>query len=218
MILVYDALQAQNTIQIIGLVVMNLGILIYTAIQKDQIAQAFQALNKVELIDPDYWTIVKPYLIALPCIIALGTALLAFVAWKLYDEFAWTIYKQISADLRLKRRYLIYQVSSSLIHTVLLTDTVYRSTLPFSSLTSSYSLALKCNSLVIVSETSGLESDLTIASIPVTVILLLLAAYFVRKEIVAGMVATIVCSLISLHFSHQSILLSYRDHLLTHLS
>jgi hypothetical protein len=110
MILVYDALQAQNTIQVIGLVAMNVGILIYTAIQKDQIKDAHDALNHDGLIDPQYWTDVKPYLIALPCIIALGTALLAFVAWKLYDEFAWTIYKQISADLRLKRRYLIYQV------------------------------------------------------------------------------------------------------------
>jgi hypothetical protein len=110
MILVYDALQAQNTIQVIGLVAMNVGILIYTAIQKDQIKDAADGLMADKLIDLDYWTIVKPYLIALPCIIALGTVLLAFVAWKLYDEFAWTIYKQISADLRLKRRYLIYQV------------------------------------------------------------------------------------------------------------
>jgi hypothetical protein len=32
------------------------------------------------------------------------------IAWKLYDEFAWTIYKHISADLRMKRRFLTFQV------------------------------------------------------------------------------------------------------------
>lgn len=53
---------------------------------------------------------VKPFLIAIPCIIAVGTVCLSFVAWKLYDEFAWTIYKHISADLRMKRRYLTFQV------------------------------------------------------------------------------------------------------------
>jgi hypothetical protein len=110
MILVYDALRAQNTIQIIGLCVMNLGILVYTAIQKDQIEEAFQNLLDEDVIDPDYWGSVRPFLVALPCVIALGTIILSFIAWKLYDEFAWTIYKQISADLRLKRRFLIYQV------------------------------------------------------------------------------------------------------------
>jgi hypothetical protein len=110
MVLVYDALRAQNTIQIIGLCVMNLGILVYTAIQKDQIEEAFQNLLDEDVIDPDYWSSVRPFLVALPCVIALGTIILSFIAWKLYDEFAWTIYKQISADLRLKRRFLIYQV------------------------------------------------------------------------------------------------------------
>jgi hypothetical protein len=42
--------------------------------------------------------------------VGVGSVLMTFVAWKLYDEFAWTIYKHISADLRMKRRYLTYQV------------------------------------------------------------------------------------------------------------
>jgi len=109
-VLVYDALQGQNTIQIIGLCIMNLGILVYTAIQRDQIHDATRQLFQHNLIEETYWADVQVYLIIIPCVIALGTALLGFIAWKLYDEFAWKIYKQISADLRLKRRYLIYQV------------------------------------------------------------------------------------------------------------
>jgi hypothetical protein len=110
LVLVYDGLAAKNTIQIIGLCLMNLAILVYTAIQMDQIKDATGVLVGKGLIEKNYWVEIKPYLVALPCVAALGTIMLSFIAWKLYDEFAWTIYKQISADLRLKRRYLIYQV------------------------------------------------------------------------------------------------------------
>jgi hypothetical protein len=113
LLLVYDALRAKNTIQVIGIVAMNLAILVYTAIQGDQIDDAYHELYGKRLIDFEFYTDVRPYLIALPCITALGTILLSFCAWKLYEEFAWTIYKQISADVRLKNRYLIYQVSFS---------------------------------------------------------------------------------------------------------
>lgn len=89
---------------------MNLGILVYTAIQIDQIKEAVDALKFKNMIAPGYWEAVESYLDALPCVVALGSVCLAFVAWKLYGEFAWTIYKQISADLRMKRRYLVFQV------------------------------------------------------------------------------------------------------------
>jgi len=58
----------------------------------------------------NYFNEVEGYLTAIPCVVALGTALLAFVAWKLYGEFGWNIYKQIGADRRLRNRFFIYQV------------------------------------------------------------------------------------------------------------
>lgn len=86
--------------------------LIYAAIQYDQVDRAITKLKTDGYIAPqdDLWTDVKPYLLAVPCIIAFFTVALSFVAWKLYDEFAWTIYKHISADLRMKRRFLTFQV------------------------------------------------------------------------------------------------------------
>jgi hypothetical protein len=110
LLLVYDALRAKNTIQVIGIVAMNLAILVYTSIQGDQIHDAFNHLNDLHLINVNFWNDVRGYLIALPIVTAVGTLALAIIAWKLYEEFAWTIYKQISADVRLKNRYLIYQV------------------------------------------------------------------------------------------------------------
>lgn len=116
LVLVYDALRAKNTIQVIGLCLYNAGMLIYSGVQIAQVKEAVDTLIRppdgdspqiaIDIWDKLYW-----FLLACPCVIALGTILLSGVAWKLYHEFAWTIYKNISADLRLKRRYLTFQVS-----------------------------------------------------------------------------------------------------------
>ena len=111
--LVWDALRLKNTIQVIGICLYNVGMMIYSAVEMDQVNEAVDELLLDQAIERDTWKMLKPFLIAAPCVIALGTCLLSFVAWKLYNEFAWTIYKHISADLRMKRRYLIYQVSPS---------------------------------------------------------------------------------------------------------
>jgi hypothetical protein len=108
--LVWDALRMKNTIQVIGIVIYNVGILVYAGIQYDQIRDAANILLSKAFIPADFWQNVQPMLIAVPAFMAFATLIFAFIAWKLYDEFAWTIYKHISADLRLKRRYLTYQV------------------------------------------------------------------------------------------------------------
>lgn len=90
--------------------------LIYAAIQYDQIENA---INGLKGYSPPYilqsdpiWQTIQPYLLAVPCIIAFFSVAMSVIAWKLYDEFAWTIYKHISADLRMKRRFLTFQVRS----------------------------------------------------------------------------------------------------------
>lgn len=112
LVLVYDSLRLKNTIQVIGLCLYNLGMLIYAAIQYDQTHKAIVNLGDQGYILPssDVWKDVQPYLLAVPIIIAFFSVLLSIIAWKLYDEFAWTIYKHISADLRMKRRFLTFQV------------------------------------------------------------------------------------------------------------
>ena len=100
----------KNTIQVIGLCSYNVGLLIYAGVQIDQIKTATSELSGTLTI-PDIWDDLAPFLKAIPGVIALGLVLMTGVAWKLYDEFAWTIYKNISADLKMKRRYLTFQVS-----------------------------------------------------------------------------------------------------------
>jgi hypothetical protein len=87
--------------------------MIYGAAQPTQIRDAIGWLSIAD-VHPDIWAKLIPVVILIPCVLLVGTIVLAFITRKLYDEFAWSIYKHISADLRMKRRYLTYQVCSHL--------------------------------------------------------------------------------------------------------
>ncbi|QKX53389.1 uncharacterized protein TRUGW13939_00468 [Talaromyces rugulosus] len=175
LVLAYDALRLKNTIQIIGLCICNVGLLIYGAVQIEQIQEAVDLLDGIGALDNDLWDQTKPILIAIPCILGLTSVLMIGVAWKLYDEFAWTIYKHISADLRMKRRYLTYQI--------------YIALLKFDFF---FFLGFTVQFVVVVTGRTNTEFALTIAAIPVTIIILVFAAYFTRRESTAGMCAVIV--------------------------
>lgn len=142
----------------------NVGLLIYGAVQVYQIEEVVSDLHEP-----------RPFLVAIPCILAFGTVLLAMEAWKLYHEFTWTIYKHISADLRLKRRYLAYQI--------------YIALLKFDFF---FFLGFTVQFVVIVITKEKAEFAITVAAIPVTILILIMAAFFTRRENIWGMIAIIV--------------------------
>ena len=112
--MVWDALRMKNTIQIIGVTIANVAMLIYTTTQVDQIDEAVHNLSEFGglTVDPTELSAgLYPMLVAIPCIIAAITVGMAFVSWKLYQQFAWDILKHIGADYRMKKRFLHYQVS-----------------------------------------------------------------------------------------------------------
>ncbi|KLJ13326.1 hypothetical protein EMPG_11756 [Blastomyces silverae] len=174
LVLTYDALRMKNTIQVIGLCICNVGLLVYGAVQTDQIRDAIFELNAGQNIDKEIWSDLRPFLIAIPAIIGVGSLCMGFIAWKLYDEFAWTIYKHISADLRMKRRYLTYQI--------------YITLLKFDFF---FFLGFTVQFIVIVTDKKATEYILTIIAIPVTILILLGAAWFTRREHKWGMIVTI---------------------------
>lgn len=179
--LCYDALRLKNTIQVMGICIFNLALLLYAAIQMDQIGDANRALATEDTVKPlrkgDIWPQIRPLLIIIPCLIALSTILMAIVCWKLYDEFAWRIYKHISADLRMKKRYLTFQIFIAL--------------LKFDFF---FFVGFTVQFIVIVASTTGYktvktaipgkdyEFYVTIAALPITIAFLALAAWCTRRE------------------------------------
>jgi hypothetical protein len=145
LVVVGDALRLKNTIQVIGVCVANLALVVYTGIQVDSIQSAVRVLQREGvLITHDSaaatWEDVRPFLVTIPAVISLGTIIMTFICWKLYQVFAWDILKNIGADYRMKRRFLHYQVCPALSPTAsLLANMACRSTSPFSSLISSSS-------------------------------------------------------------------------------
>ncbi len=110
LVLVWDALRMKNTIQIIGICIANLAFLIFTAIQIEQIENTVLILDAAGMVNvSNLWQTVRPFLTAIPCIIAAASLSMFFTAWKLYQVFAWDILKQIGADYRMKKRFLHYQ-------------------------------------------------------------------------------------------------------------
>lgn len=186
MVLVWDALRMTNTIQVIGICVSNMAFLIYTAIQTDQIDLAITSLTasgaiKDNMGQDELMDMMKPFLIAIPCIIGLCTIVLGFIAWKLYEVFAWSIVKQMGVDYGMKKRFLAYQI--------------YIALLKFDFF---FFLGFTVQFLVIVTNKTDVEFALTAAAIPITIAILLMAAFFTRHEIKIGMAASMVLYLCAL--------------------
>ncbi|RYP44439.1 hypothetical protein DL768_009086 [Monosporascus sp. mg162] len=110
-------------IQIVGLCIYNLALLIYAAFQPGQLKKSVVSLEnslimgKRPIIDPSkhVWPRVEPALLALIGILAVGTGMISFIAYKLHTEFAWLVYSIVHADIKMKRKVFTLQIYVALV-------------------------------------------------------------------------------------------------------
>ncbi|KAF9139482.1 hypothetical protein BGX30_007892 [Mortierella sp. GBA39] len=122
LILLCDAMFNKNTIQIMALVAFNAAMVAYAGVQ---VKQASDILVRTEgsntlanmilnifALNPSAtpYHASKPYEIAVVVLMVVFASGFAVIAYKLYKEFGWSIYKKIGADLAMRDMYKIYQI------------------------------------------------------------------------------------------------------------
>ncbi|KAK9458510.1 uncharacterized protein V1516DRAFT_630578 [Lipomyces oligophaga] len=178
--LCYDALRCENTIQCIGIALFNTAMLVYAGIQYDQLDRATRTLSSQlvgasednYVLDPSAWGDIQGFLIAIMAVIGVMGFLMCYVMFKLYGIFGWSIYQHIGADIRMKRRYLCYQI--------------YITLLKFDFF---FFVGFTIQFCVIVLARKDVEFGLTIAVIPLTLLVFALATVAVRQENEIGVAA-----------------------------
>ncbi|CEP17800.1 hypothetical protein [Parasitella parasitica] len=114
-VLVLDAIFQKNTIQLIALVAFELGMSAYTIIQYHQSSTLFSntddpSVHLVITFLGDAFHASRWAEITQICVMLVSSMVFMFLAYKLYLEFGWQIYKKIGADLAMRGFSIQYLV------------------------------------------------------------------------------------------------------------
>jgi len=168
-----DALKLRNVIQLVGLLAFHASLIVFAALQVHEARTALVTLsgsNCPQYIGCDtpgsLWRKVEPFLIVVPCIISAAWLVLIFLVRELYSEFGWAVFHVIGANPRTKTMYQWYQIVICLLK------------FDFFCFT-----ALTMQLLIIVLPRDSAEFGLTIAAIPIVLLLLVLCGIAVKQEI-----------------------------------
>ncbi|KAJ7774644.1 hypothetical protein DFH07DRAFT_106262 [Mycena maculata] len=175
LLMAFDALRLRNVIQLIGILLFHMALIVFAAIQIHETRSAL--LNKVDCAtDPtntvncpgpgSLWNAVEPFLIVVPCIIAAAWFVMMFWIRELYSEFGWAIFHVVGANPKMKRMYQWYQIMLCL--------------LKFDFF---FFIGVTMQLLIVVLAKNTAEFGVTIAAIPVVLLLLVLCGFAVQREI-----------------------------------
>ncbi|KAF9998536.1 hypothetical protein BGZ80_001549 [Entomortierella chlamydospora] len=171
LVFAWDAVRAQNTIEVIGMVLFNLCCFAYSIFEISQtyVALKDSMMNGYRFLTEPYDDLFRsllPFLIVVVCVLGIGQFLIFWLAYQLFQEFGWKIYKKIGADPNIKKMYREYQVFLVLIKIDFFFFVGFSIQFIYLTLTNR----------------SDPEYWITIFVLPITIIILWVAIYAVRHE------------------------------------
>ncbi|GJJ12437.1 hypothetical protein Clacol_006679 [Clathrus columnatus] len=171
LVITLDALRYRNIIQLLGILVFEGAMVLFSALQIHETRQAIvRQPGSSDFKTGDgpntLWRSIEPPLITVSALI--GVAWLSLIYWtrSLYFEFGWAIFHTVGANPVLKRMYEYYQIWICLLK------------FDFFAF-----VGLTIQLLILVIQPSSPEFAITIAAIPVVLILLVSCGVAVRREI-----------------------------------
>ncbi|PPQ81159.1 hypothetical protein CVT24_007943, partial [Panaeolus cyanescens] len=129
------------------------------------------------------WAQVEPLLIVAPCVIAASWFIMLFWVKQLYAEFGWAIFHVVGANPKMKTMYQWYQIMICL--------------LKFDFF---FFAGVTMQLLIVVLQRNSAEFGVTIAAIPVVLILLIFCGIAVQREIKSVMTISLVMMLAALSY------------------
>ncbi|GAA5971403.1 hypothetical protein JCM11641_008340 [Rhodosporidiobolus odoratus] len=153
LVLAVDAIVAKNTIQVVALLLFNTLFLVYAVVQIHEIRNLVNG-NVLQVL---VWFI--------PGMISLTEATYVLTIWPIYKEFGWQVFKKIGADRRIKKCYAWYQVFICI--------------LKFDFF---FFIAFSLQLVFLVPTQTAAERWITVAALPVTLVILFLGYLAVKRE------------------------------------
>ncbi|KAG0330043.1 hypothetical protein BGZ99_008766 [Dissophora globulifera] len=170
LVLAWDAVRAQNTIEMIAIVSFNLCCFAYSIFEISQTRASLETTPS--FLDPN-WTAadlmnsLKPFLIVVVVVIGVTQCIVTWLAYQLFQEFGWKIYKKIGADPNMKKMYRSYQIYLVLIKVDLFFFVGF---------------SIQFIYLTLTKRAADPEYWLTIIVLPLTILILYIAVFAVRTE------------------------------------
>lgn len=182
-VMAVDLLLNKNVIQLIALCLFNISMAIYGAVLPVQIKRALQTPGGavswngarvgtscnmyVSCYGVQYlYGDIQGWIIAIPVITGACSGVMGYLTWLIYKEFGWEIFKQIGADLTLKRilqrKYIFYMLQKFVFF---------------------FFVGFSLQFMMLSADVSTLERVLTIAAIPGSLAVIALGGVAIRSEV-----------------------------------
>jgi len=162
------AIRQRNTIQNIGLVIFNACFLAYSGVQITEIPKSVNMIDykDVKTTADDLNRQMRPFLIVIPVITGIAQIAYTYLAYRIYQDFGWLVFKRLGADRKIHRYYFYYEIFACL--------------LKFDFF---FFVGFTIQLLIINIQFSDVEAWLTLAAIPVAIVFIILAVWSTRHEI-----------------------------------